>query len=184
MCVLLCSLSLARGGRGCLEEKAQCQKKRMLRAVFCRVGPGKLLCIKRCCHSSVAFSNSNPVLKQSKSHALAGLSANPISAWKPSLTQSLARRQEDPPSVSPSLPLSRWPDGHLGFLAAPETASSVSPSIPHPAVPQRGRSRVAPAEVVDPLPLGIQPASGRGTARTSEPQTITAPQFYWPGGLT
>ena len=120
----------------------------------------------------MAFSNSNPVLKQSKSHALAGLSANPISAWKPSLTQSLARRWEDPPSVWPSLPLSRWPNGHLGFLAAPETARSVSPSIPHPAVPQRPEPR-RPGGGGRPTPPGDPASFGK-----SDSEDLGAPSHH------
>lgn len=50
----------------------------------------------------VTFSNCNFVLtwKQSKATPRQTQRAIPISAWKPSLTQSLARSQKDPPSLS------------------------------------------------------------------------------------
>lgn len=168
--------SLAQRGRS--GEEGQRRKKRMLRAVLRRVGWEELFCSKRCCHSLEAFSNSNsaPETKQ-KPRLGRTLSANPISAWKPSLTQSLARRQGDPPSVSPSLPLSRWPDGHPGFLAAPETAGAVPPGAlprtplhPAPGVPQRSRhpgSRSAAGALIPrggghPNSPGHQPAAGQG----------------------
>lgn len=172
MCVLLCSLNLARGGSGVPRGVGTRIEEKDAQSCLSQGWSGKLLCIKRSCHSSVAFSNSNPVLKQSKSHALAGLSANPISAWKPSLTQSLARRREDPPSVSPSLPVSRWPDGHLGFLAAPETALSMSPSIPHPAVPQRPEPR-RPGGGGRPTPPGHPASFGK-----SDSEDLGAPSHH------
>lgn len=67
----------------------------------------------------VTFSNCNFVLtwKQSKTTPRQTQRAIPISAWKPSLTQSLARSQKDPPSLSLSF-LSLPPAG-LSATSAP-----------------------------------------------------------------
>lgn len=155
----------------------------MLRAVLRRVGWGELFCSNRCCHSLEAFSNSNsaPETKQ-KPRLGRTLSANPISAWKPSLTQSLARRQGDPPSVSPSLLLSRWPDGHPGFLAAPETAGAeppgASPRTPlQPAPGSRSAARVlTPRGGGRPAPPGTSPPRGRVKAGVPEPRLASSPR--------
>lgn len=76
----------------------------------------------------VTFSNCNFVLtwKQSKATPRQTQRAIPISAWKPSLTQSLARSQRDPPSLSLfflSLP-PRWSFRYLCSQVEPETAAA------------------------------------------------------------
>lgn len=156
----------------------------MLRAVRKRAGWGELCCGRRCCQSWGAFSKSNSAPETKQKPRLGRTpSANPISAWKPSLTQSLARRQGDPPSVSPSLLLSWWPDGHPGFLAVPETAGAEPPGAwsrtpPHPAprIPQRSRLS-DPAWRRPPGSRGHPPAAGQceGGGRAAPAPRLASP---------
>lgn len=83
------------------QEVSEKETKGSLRAAFTWVELDQLLRSLGCCHGLVTFSHCNFVFLWTKhSHALAD-SAIPISAQKPSLTQSLARSQRDPPSHPP-----------------------------------------------------------------------------------